>query len=245
MAEDLDRLTPNVNREWREQFVMELRLAGTPGARIGDALATVDAHCAESGESTDEAFGDPVSYARELLGEETSRIRLRPRLIIGLTFGLLSMLTLPRAVEDWAQDERFTVTAGDLVTTVSLALLAGLLFWRPEPLLGWFYRHPATSFSLPFAVLIAMLVPAALLQGAVVVLEWQTPAVLGLGALMLSVALTWPDLSQPDPIVDPRDDRSTRAGRDPMTWMTWMTVLMFPVLVAIMIGYDALVRALL
>ena len=241
MAEDLDRLTPHVDRDWRERFVMELRLAGTPGARIGDALATVDAHCAESGESTAEAFGDPVGYARQLLGVESSRVRLRPRLVIGLTFGLLAMLTLPRAVEDWAHGERFTVTAGDLVVAGTLALLAGLLFWRPEPLLGWFYRHPATSFSLPFAVLIVMLVPAALLQGAVVVLEWQAPGVVGLVALVLSVALPWPDLSQPDPIIDPREVRSGRAGRDPLTWMT---VFLFPVLVAIMIGYDTLIRAL-
>lgn len=241
MTEDLEQLTPHVDRRWREEFVVELRLAGTPGDQIGDALVTVDAHCAESGEPVGDAFGDPVAYARELLGEGASRARLRPRLVVGLAFGLLAMLMLPRAVEDWRRGDQFDVTAGDLVVTGLLVLLAGLLLRRPEPLLGWLHRHPATAFSLPFGVLVAMVVPAALLRDTVMSLDWRVAALVGLVASVLSVVLPWPDLSRPDPITDPREPRSGGARRDPFVWVT---VFMFPVLITIMIGYDALLRAL-
>lgn len=54
------------HKSWVEPFIMELRLANVPGTAIGDALETVHAHCADSGESPHEAFGDPKEYARSL-----------------------------------------------------------------------------------------------------------------------------------------------------------------------------------
>ncbi|MEO7752746.1 MAG: hypothetical protein ABIS35_04975 [Terracoccus sp.] len=52
---------------WRDAFVTELRLHDVAGARIGDALAEVDAHCDESQQSPADAFGDPESYAVALV----------------------------------------------------------------------------------------------------------------------------------------------------------------------------------
>ena len=52
---------------WRDAFVTELRLHDVDGARIGDALAEVDAHCQESGQSPARAFGDPEAYAAALV----------------------------------------------------------------------------------------------------------------------------------------------------------------------------------
>lgn len=49
--------------EWRDTFVTELRLRGVPGHQTGEALAEVDAHCADSGQAPGEVFGDPVRYA--------------------------------------------------------------------------------------------------------------------------------------------------------------------------------------
>jgi hypothetical protein len=57
---------PHVEEKWAEAFVIELRLLDIPGDALGDALAEVESHCAESGESAAEAFGDPVAYARSL-----------------------------------------------------------------------------------------------------------------------------------------------------------------------------------
>jgi len=43
---------------WRDNFVTTLRLRNISGSRIGDALAQVDEHCTESGDTPEEAFGD-------------------------------------------------------------------------------------------------------------------------------------------------------------------------------------------
>jgi PadR family transcriptional regulator PadR len=40
--------------------------AGRAGRRIGEVLAEVEAHCADSGQSPAEAFGDPEAYAAEV-----------------------------------------------------------------------------------------------------------------------------------------------------------------------------------
>ncbi|MDR1808584.1 MAG: hypothetical protein LBR33_11855 [Propionibacteriaceae bacterium] len=59
-------LAPHVDPEWASAFLIELRLQEVPGDRIGDALAEVEAHVAESGETAAEAFGDPAEYAKSL-----------------------------------------------------------------------------------------------------------------------------------------------------------------------------------
>ncbi|MGY1847140.1 hypothetical protein [Blastococcus sp. SYSU DS1021] len=53
-------------QEWCGAFVLELRLRDVPGPVIGERLAEVERHCAESGETPAEAFGDPTSYARQI-----------------------------------------------------------------------------------------------------------------------------------------------------------------------------------
>lgn len=48
---------------WRDTLTTELRMRLVRGDVIGDALAEVDAYCADSGQTPDQAFGDPVAYA--------------------------------------------------------------------------------------------------------------------------------------------------------------------------------------
>lgn len=50
-------LAPHIEPRWSEDFILELRLRGVAGDHIGAALAEADSHCAESGESAEEAFG--------------------------------------------------------------------------------------------------------------------------------------------------------------------------------------------
>lgn len=59
-------LAPAVESDWVDEFLLELRLLGVSGARIGDALSEVQSHCEESGESALSSFGDPAAYARSL-----------------------------------------------------------------------------------------------------------------------------------------------------------------------------------
>ena len=64
-----DISTPHISKDWREDYIIAMRTQDASGEQIGDALATVDAHCAESGESAEEAFGDPTTYATTLVPE--------------------------------------------------------------------------------------------------------------------------------------------------------------------------------
>ena len=51
---------------WESDFVLRLRMSNVSGRDIGDALQQVRAHCAESGQTPREAFGDPLAYADSL-----------------------------------------------------------------------------------------------------------------------------------------------------------------------------------
>ncbi len=54
------------SRTYREQLLLALRLRDVPGARIGEALAEVESHVAETGEDPVEAFGPATAYADAL-----------------------------------------------------------------------------------------------------------------------------------------------------------------------------------
>lgn len=227
--------TPHVDPAWREAFVTEQRLAGVPGDRIGDALATVDTHCAEAGESVHDAFGDPVAYARSLR-PAAARDRLRPRTVLGIALGLVALVVLPRAVQAWAESGTVQVSSGDLVALLVLALLATVLLFRPATTLRWLLRRPWVPFAAPFGLLIVLIVPMALWRSRVLEADWAGPAGLGVLVLVASVLLTWPELSGGDPL---RDPRASGSGRRPVDWLT---ALLFPFLTAIVLVWDALLR---
>lgn len=50
--------------KWRDALVFHLRMDDVPGDRIGDILLEVESHLAESGETPEDAFGDPKAYAQ-------------------------------------------------------------------------------------------------------------------------------------------------------------------------------------
>ena len=59
-------ITSNEQRKWLEDFIVELRLRDVPGALIGDAVSTVEAHLKDTGEQPRDAFGPPGEYADNL-----------------------------------------------------------------------------------------------------------------------------------------------------------------------------------
>lgn len=232
--------TPHVAPAWRDRFVLEQRLADRTGAQIGDALATVDAHCAESGESAQEAFGDPTAYSASLVGEAAGPpARIPARTVAGIAAGLLGLLTAPRAVEAWVTDEAVAVSGGDLGGALVVALLMAAVLRWPSPVIGGLVRHPARAVLGVFGVLIALLIPQALWREALLETGWGIPLAVGLVLLAASVLLLWSGLGDQDPVRDPRGGvASSRAG-------AWFTVALFPVLAVLMVGMDALFRALL
>ena len=57
-----------IDRSWREDFVIALRMRDVEAGEIADQLRLVEVHCAESGEAVREAFGDPRAYAAAVTG---------------------------------------------------------------------------------------------------------------------------------------------------------------------------------
>src|SRR6185312_7740768 len=60
--------------EYRYHLVAALRTYRVPAARIGEAVAEVESHLADTGEDPVDAFGEPADYARALSLDTEPRI---------------------------------------------------------------------------------------------------------------------------------------------------------------------------
>ncbi len=112
---ELERtFAPHIDPAWTEAALLELRLLGVRGDRIGAALAEADAFCVDSGQDAAEAFGDPVAYARSLdlpaEADPTLREELGTLGRIGLD--VLAVLLLGAAYPAWRRGDELTVTVG-------------------------------------------------------------------------------------------------------------------------------------
>ncbi len=108
--------------DWRRIFTQEMGYRGATGQQIGDALAVVESHCRESGESTQQAFGDPTSYAASLQGPQRLArafvVSVVPITAAGLAMALLVFLPWP----GWSQS--VDVTWGHLARLLAFAAFA-------------------------------------------------------------------------------------------------------------------------
>ncbi|WP_448070842.1 hypothetical protein [Georgenia yuyongxinii] len=189
-----------VDAAWENDFVLELRLLDVDGRLIGDALEQVRAHCAQSGESAEEAFGEPGAYARRLeMPTEPARLAgvLAPSLV-----GLAGMFVTLAAVQAWDQGEPFTLTVG-LLVAIGVVVAAVTLAARH---LRSIVDHTAWAIVLATVPLAAAVVAGVLLTAAVVRLPALPIVVLGV-ALLLGAAITEHRAvaGMADPVVSPVD----------------------------------------
>lgn len=205
---DIESMTPHLERDWREAFILELRLFNLDGDRIGDALATADAHCAESGESAAEAFGDPTAYARSLAESGPRQAGgIDPHVVAGCLAGLVAVLVTPVVSTAVLTGEPVPVTTGQLGAAVLAVLATTLLLARPDPVLRVITGMSPVSGAVAGGLLVlALVVPLVVLQQVVLSLAWLVPALVVLAGLTVSVlALT----GTADPVRDPRGGPST------------------------------------
>lgn len=123
-------LAPSIDAAWREAFVLELRVQGASGSTIADALVEVENHCADGGQSAQEAFGPAVEYATALDLPDESRWTA-PQLV--RTWVGLLLIVGGFALAAWggvalAQGEAADVTVGALVSGMVTLLVMVLLF---------------------------------------------------------------------------------------------------------------------
>lgn len=211
---DPGTIAPSVDRDWRNDLILELRLLDVPGDRIGDALMTVEAHITESRESAPEAFGDARAYARDLTsGAEPQRWPVTPAVIAGAVVGVLSMLAITRAFSAWLAGGPVQVVLGDAVSLGVLVLLMLATIAMFTQVLRFVADHPWLTFAISFVGLGAIFaVPALLLRHPLLEAPSLTVGLVGLGLLAVSSMLIVVQTAQHDEITAPGHSPSRTNG---------------------------------
>lgn len=168
------------HQKWCDDFVLELRLRDVPGPVIGDRLAEVERHCAETGQTPAVSFGDPTAYATGIdQNSSPERVPGVWRIAAVSSVQVLAMLVGTAAVPAWTRGEPLTYNAAQIACLglVLLPLLLLPLLLRP------LVRHPWT-IGLPLVTAVLLAAGGAALSG-----RSELPAVVQLPAPVVTVGL--------------------------------------------------------
>jgi hypothetical protein len=204
-------LAPHVDELWAENLLLELRLLGVSGDDIGAALSEVESHCLDSAESAQDAFGDPVEYARSLnlpvQADPSGLARLRS--VAPSMLQVVGMLVLLWSFTAWRRGEPLDLTGGQLLTLAgALLCMVAVVRWS-DALIRLVVHHPVVLWCTFMGVTAAFLVPLMLVDGTVVRLDTPLPMALGTTALLGGFAWEWVRRSPADPITSPLDAAGT------------------------------------
>ena len=197
---------PDVDPVWTEAFILEARLQDITGRGIGDALAEINSHVVESGQSPDEAFGDPRQYARTLAKDAPL---VEPGGVIALVLPAIlqtvGMLAVLNALLPATLGEPFELTVGMLAMMVTLTAALGVLSWQSVPIIRLIIDRPWLAFAINVLLLVG-LVGLLFIPGVVASLPaWW---VVGAGVVLLVVGTVYglvhlPSVSEGDLIEAP------------------------------------------
>jgi hypothetical protein len=120
--------------KYRRELLTALRLRDVEPDRIGEVLAEVDSHVAETGEDPHDAFGAPADYARVVadgrrgLTEGERRTRNAGHALIGGVVGAVSAIGIMAVVRGdetaLGQPSWLVLTIGVVAAVVGIVLLA-------------------------------------------------------------------------------------------------------------------------
>lgn len=211
----IQELAPHVEKKWADAFILKLRTASVAGARIGSSLKEVDSHCAESGSSAVEAFGNPERYARSLNlpVEDVGRGPLAP--LAPTLLEIVGMVVLTWSCPGLFRGQAFVLTTGQVLTAVLLAAeLAALVLGNRRAVLA-VVRHPVLAWLIFMANMALMVALIGTFGSSLARLHAGWSA--GLGAALLLGGLAWNLLrrragkSGVDPVVAPAFTENQRA----------------------------------
>lgn len=238
-------MTTTAHRKWLDELTMELRLQDASGKQIGDALATVEEFVADSGQSPDEAFGTPRSYASHLIAEagQPAKKDLRPSITLS-TASLLVFLVFSAALSPWLAGTTLLIGRAQLAGMVVLAALVIAL-----PLyLTFLLRHVWALIAVPvvggaIGVLSAVLTPD---NSAEAILTLAAgPVLLTTAALMVALSVVGTVIAlreEPDPVTSPLAEAPAATLK--VRWLEILTQWLFPIFSLVMLGLTALLGAL-
>lgn len=218
------------DKQWLDEMIIELRLREISGTAIGDAVAAVETHCAESGERPAEAFGDPREYARALhfTPSQLSDTSAQgwAKVLAPIAAGLVAVNLVPGIVRAIFDGSTVAISWGDLAALAVLALVVGLSIRYLHALL-----HNKVAGILFFGgAVAAMAMLPILIQTVAFTLPVVVAIALTLACLVASVlGMHWQRHALDDPIVDPR----TRQRTSPLLGI--LTIWLFPI-VAVGVG---------
>ncbi|WP_394276639.1 hypothetical protein [Luteococcus sp.] len=219
--------SPQSTDYWEQLFKEELRRRGASGREVGEAWAMVESHCAETGESCNDAFGDPTDYAIRLTGRP--RPALVHRSVVATLLMGLALWTTPSMPLEW--NTPVTVTWGTVSAIVTGALAFGLIApaWRLQR------RNGCAGSLMIFVVIFGWTMLRDRLD------LWTTPAFSSPGWLLwtilalCAVAATIETVrSARDRAVDPvRNPRPSRLGNAAWTLLGLSPLLLWSLVLAL------------
>lgn len=202
-----------------DQLVLELRARDVPGTRIGQVVAEVETHLAETGDDADDAFGPPGRYA-ETIAAELRPAKATGRAVLG---GYATVTGAGLVVGDlWhlIRGEPGQLVPGAILMAALIPLLSvvivNVMLRADRPAWPWITITIIGCTALP---------TAAVLLNKPVLLVY--PAWLGLvtGAALLLISWLY-TRSHSDPVIDPR------TGLNRYRLKPWIPILMFSVVAA-------------
>lgn len=127
------RLAPHVDAKWSNDFIVALRLAEVAGQDIGAALTEVDDYVAASGQTAQQAFGDPTAYAYSLdLPRDPGQSTIATIKISLAAMALVAAFWLTGSVViGWARHASSYIVPWGLLIFIGCFLI---LAWTAEPL---------------------------------------------------------------------------------------------------------------
>lgn len=235
---DVRELAPSVDAAWIGDFVLEQRLLGVPGERIGDALVTVETHVQDSGESAEAAFGDATTYARALAGTSRRVPALPGRFVLAMVLGVVGMLLASAGFSGLLGRQDVTVTVGVLVSGVLTLGALAVLLAAPTPVLRVVAARPWVAVVLFLGYVGASSALLLLLPAPLVDLPPVLVAGAGAALLLVSTGLLLVGGDLADPVTGPGARVPDWAGR------RWLTALVLPAFTALLLGLDLVVHLL-
>ncbi|QDB79710.1 hypothetical protein FE251_10230 [Georgenia wutianyii] len=218
-----DRPFVKEHQEWCDDLVVELRLEDVPGPVIGERLAEVEAHCAETGDTPQDAFGEPSDYARRLLEADAPDPSGVWQVTLLSVAQMLALLVGTSAASSWGGGEALTYNAVQLGSIAAfLALLLTLpLLLRPIVQRPW-------SVGVPLLALGTLAGAGSAAGGRLglgTVLTLPAPVVtLGLFLVVVALAVALLRALDEDPVTTPLAPAAAAPARPRRAWGTVLPV---------------------
>lgn len=226
MNDQLNRQFAHLDPAWVDSVALELIGRGGDGRSVGEALAVADAHCADSGETAQEAFGTPREYADavHLRPEDVTARQLGHQLKVarGSLIGLIGMTLAFRVTTAHLDGGPVAVTVGDVLSIVGILAFAIILVRSLRLLI----RHRVASGLVAGVAAVGIVLGPILLTHVLFTMPVVVAAVISAATLIASGIVSTLTIEPQSPIIDPRSGTPAAPGNSRLfiVFTNWLFV---------------------